>query len=106
MHGCDVDIDDGKTTFLHGIDKYSYDGANFLEFIEDQEIWNARDDAARKTKDKWDGVQVLREYTTAYLKTECVTWLTRFLNSENENGITGMYCRLFAQEFINLIETK
>lgn len=98
IHGCNVDIDHDKTTFLHGIDKYSYDGANFLAFNEYQEIWDARDDGARETKDRWDQVQVLREYTMAYLKKECVTWLTRFLKYQKENGTIGMYCRRFAQE--------
>ncbi|XP_029700821.1 H-2 class I histocompatibility antigen, alpha chain-like [Takifugu rubripes] len=87
MHGCDADIDHGEPTFLHGIDKYSYDGANFLAFNENQEIWDARDDAARETKTRWDKVQVLREYTMAYLQKECVTWLTRFLKYQNENEI-------------------
>lgn len=99
MHGCDVDIQDNKATFFRGIDMYSYDGANFLSFNEEQEIWDARDDAARLTKSRWDLVQVLREYTMTYLQKECVTWLTRFLDSQKKNGITGMYCcRLFAQE--------
>lgn len=106
MHGCDVDIHQNKTTFLHGIDMYSYNGANFLAFNEHQQIWDARDDAARKTKDKWDQVQILREYTMAYLKNECVNWLTKFLSYEKKNEIIGMYCRLFAQEFIILIEAK
>eukprot|EP00066_Takifugu_rubripes_P009905 XP_003977294.2 PREDICTED: H-2 class I histocompatibility antigen, alpha chain-like [Takifugu rubripes] len=87
MHGCDADIDHGEPTFLHGIEKYSYDGANFLAFNENQEIWDARDDAARETKTRWDKVQVLREYTMAYLQKECVTWLTRFLKYQNENEV-------------------
>eukprot|EP00066_Takifugu_rubripes_P030686 XP_011619952.1 PREDICTED: H-2 class I histocompatibility antigen, alpha chain-like [Takifugu rubripes] len=87
MHGCDADIDHGEPRFLHGIDKYSYDGANFLAFNENQEIWDARDDAARETKTRWDKVQVLREYTMAYLQKECVTWLKRFLDYQNKNEI-------------------
>uniref|UniRef100_H2SAD4 Ig-like domain-containing protein n=1 Tax=Takifugu rubripes TaxID=31033 RepID=H2SAD4_TAKRU len=90
MHGCDADIDHGEPRFLHGIDKYSYDGANFLAFNENQEIWDARDDAARETKTRWDKVQVLREYTMAYLQKECVTWLKRFLDYQNKNEIPGI----------------
>lgn len=96
MHGCDVDIDHDIPTFLHGIDKYSYDGVDFLAFNESQEIWDASNDAARETKTRWD--QVLREYTMTYLQKDCVTWLTRFLDYQNKNEIPGMYCRLFAQE--------
>lgn len=98
MHGCDVDIHHDEMTFLQGIDMYSYDGANFLSFDENKEIWDARDDAARETKSRWDKVQVLREYTMAYLQKECVTWLTRFLNYQKKNGTTGMCCRLLSQE--------
>lgn len=98
MHGCDIDIQQDHTTFLRGIDMYSYDGANFLAFNENQEMWDAPADAARETKSRWDQVPVLREYTMAYLKKECVNWLTKFLNYQKESGITGMYCcRLFGQ---------
>lgn len=98
MHGCTVDIDHGKTTFHDGLDKYSYDGTNFLAFNEKQENWDARDDGARVTKESWDKVQVLREYTITYLQQECVTWLTRFLKYQKENGTLGMYSRRFAPE--------
>lgn len=91
MHGCDVDIHQNKATFHHGIDMYSYDGVNFLAFNENKENWDAPTDAAIETKIKWDRVPVLKEYTKAYLKKECVTWLMTFLKYQKENGTTGMY---------------
>lgn len=91
IHGCDVDIHQNEATFRHGIDMYSYDGANFLAFNENKENWDAPTDAAIETKTKWDKVHVLKEYTKAYLKKECVNWMMKFLKYQKENGTTGMY---------------
>lgn len=70
---------------------YSYDGANFLSFDEDNENWVATNEAARQTKVKWDDLQVLKEYTKVYLKKECVNWLTTFLKNQKENEALGTY---------------
>lgn len=70
---------------------YSYDGANFLSFDEDNEYWVAPSEAARQTKEKWDHLQVLKEYTKVYLKKECVNWLKKFLQYEKENEVPGTY---------------
>lgn len=73
------------------MDMYSYDSANFLSFDEVNENWVAPSEAARPTKVKWDHLQVLKEYTTSYLKKECVTWLTKFLNNQRETATLGTY---------------
>lgn len=91
IHGCDIDTSASEAKFLHGIDMYSYDGANFLSFDEANENWVAPSEAARETKEKWDHLQVLKEYTKVYLKKECVTWLTKFLKYQKEKGTPGTY---------------
>lgn len=77
--------------FLHGIDMYSYDGANFLSFDETNENWVAPNDVAIQTKAKWDSLQVLKEYTKSYLKKECVKWLETFLGYQKNAGAVGRY---------------
>lgn len=91
IHGCEVDTSASEVKFLHGIDMYSYDGANFLSFDEANENWVAPNDAARQTKAKWDDIQVLKEYTKSYLKNECVRWLERFLEYQKKGGAAGTY---------------
>lgn len=93
IHGCDIDTREttSEPKFLHGIDMYSYDGANFLSFDETNENWVAPSEAALQTKRKWDDLQVLKEYTKIYLKKECVNWLTTFLKYQKENGSFGTY---------------
>lgn len=70
---------------------YSYDDTNFLSFDEAHENWVAPSEAARQTKAKWDDLQVLKEYTKVYLKKECVSWLTKFLQYQKEDGAPGTY---------------
>ncbi|KAM9418946.1 major histocompatibility complex class I-related gene protein-like [Salvelinus alpinus] len=41
--------------------------------------WVAPVDQALPTKKKWDGVQILNQYTKGYLEKECVDWLSKFM---------------------------
>ncbi|CAB1320958.1 unnamed protein product, partial [Coregonus sp. 'balchen'] len=72
-HGCEIDQQpDGTLTFIKGIDQYSYDGDDFLAFDDATMQWVAPVDQALPTKRKWDGVQILNQYTKGYLEKECV----------------------------------
>ncbi|XP_067369647.1 H-2 class I histocompatibility antigen, Q10 alpha chain-like isoform X2 [Channa argus] len=80
MHGCKGEMQpDGKFKFVDGMDMYSYDGQDFLSFDDKDLVWVAPNQAAFETKRKWDGVQVLKEYTKGYLENECMNWLTSFM---------------------------
>ncbi|XP_067369245.1 BOLA class I histocompatibility antigen, alpha chain BL3-7-like isoform X1 [Channa argus] len=81
MVGCKGEMQpDGKLTFIDGMHMYSYDGQDFLSFDHKDLVWVAPNAAAVQTKRKWDGVQVLKEYTKGYLENECMTWLTSFMD--------------------------
>ncbi|XP_044190654.1 BOLA class I histocompatibility antigen, alpha chain BL3-6-like isoform X3 [Thunnus albacares] len=80
MHGCEGEKrPDGSLTFSRGVDMYNYDGRDFLSFDDTNAVWVASTDIAVPTKRKWDGVQVLKEYTKGYLENECIDWLTKFM---------------------------
>lgn len=75
-------VENGLTVpaqFKRGMDMYSYDGEDFLSFNDADSNWIAPVPEAELTKRKWDGVQVLKEYTKSYLEKECVDWLTKFV---------------------------
>ncbi|XP_026202973.1 uncharacterized protein LOC113153519 isoform X2 [Anabas testudineus] len=79
MHGCEGETQPNDTLkFKSGMDKYSYDGDDFLSFDDANSVWVAPITAAVLTKTKWDGVQVLKEYTKGYLENECMDWLNKF----------------------------
>ncbi|XP_045913876.1 H-2 class I histocompatibility antigen, Q10 alpha chain-like [Micropterus dolomieu] len=81
MHGCEGDTQpDGTIRFHRGIDMYAYDGNDFLSFDDANQVWVASIDVAVPTKMKWDGVQVLKEYTKGYLEYECMEWLKKFVD--------------------------
>uniref|UniRef100_A0A668U7K0 Ig-like domain-containing protein n=1 Tax=Oreochromis aureus TaxID=47969 RepID=A0A668U7K0_OREAU len=71
MHGCEGETQpDGTLRFVRGMDKYAYDGGDFLSFDDRNGVWVAQSPEALPTKRKWDGVQVLKEYTKGYLENE------------------------------------
>ncbi|XP_062385626.1 H-2 class I histocompatibility antigen, Q10 alpha chain-like isoform X2 [Sardina pilchardus] len=78
-HGCEVDkMADGSFRFVRGVDAYSYDGNDFLSFDDASMQWVAPVPEAVPTKQKWDGVPILNQYTKGYLEKECVDWLEKF----------------------------
>ncbi|KAL0962336.1 hypothetical protein UPYG_G00338780 [Umbra pygmaea] len=84
-HGCEIDQQsDGTLKFIKGTDQYSYDGDDFLAFDDDTMQWVAPCEQALPTKRKWDGVQILNQYTKGYLEKECVDWLTKFIKYGEE----------------------
>ncbi|XP_006809299.1 class I histocompatibility antigen, F10 alpha chain-like isoform X2 [Neolamprologus brichardi] len=85
MHGCEAETNpDGKLRFVRGMDMYNYDGNDFLSFDDKNGVWVAPIPEAQPTKRKWDGVQVLKEYTKGYLENECIDWLSKFVNYEDK----------------------
>ncbi|KAM6903751.1 H-2 class I histocompatibility antigen, L-D alpha chain-like [Lycodopsis pacificus] len=83
-HGCEGDMQpDGTIKFINGVDMYSYDGNDFLSFDYAHGVWVAPAVAAQQTKRKWDGVQVLKEYTKGYLENECMGWMQKFVKYQN-----------------------
>ncbi|XP_061752650.1 major histocompatibility complex class I-related gene protein-like isoform X2 [Nerophis ophidion] len=85
LHGCHGDLrPDGSVEFRRGVDRFSYDGRNFLSFDYERAVWVAASDAALETKRKWDEVHLLKDYTRAYLNNECVTWMTHFLKYQRD----------------------
>lgn len=80
MHGCEGETNsDGTLSFVRGMDMYNYDGNDFLSFDDKNGVWVAPIPEAQLTKRKWDGVQVLKEYTKGYLENECIDWLSKFV---------------------------
>ena len=79
MHGCEGEMqEDGTMKFYRGMDRYNYDGADFLSFDDAHSVWVAPIQAAEETKRKWDEVPVLKDYTKGYLENECMQWLNKF----------------------------
>ncbi|XP_064839775.1 H-2 class I histocompatibility antigen, Q10 alpha chain-like isoform X6 [Oncorhynchus masou masou] len=84
-HGCEIDQQsDGTLKFIKGTDQYSYDGDDFLAFDDATMQWVAPVVQAQPTKRKWDGVQILNQYTKGYLEKECVDWLSKFMKYEDK----------------------
>lgn len=67
------------------MDRYSWDGKDFLSFDDSNDVWVAPVDAAKETKRKWDDVTVLKEYTKGYLEKECLGFLNDFVTFEQED---------------------
>ncbi|XP_059206094.1 class I histocompatibility antigen, F10 alpha chain-like [Centropristis striata] len=85
MHGCEAESEPGgDINFVRGMDRYSYDGDDFLSFDDTHLVWADWTEAAVPTKKKWDDVQVLIEYAKGYLEKECMDWLRSFLYYEKQ----------------------
>lgn len=86
MHGCKGDKQQGSKIMLGEVmDMYGWDGEDFLSFDDSNNVWVAPVNAARPTKEKWDGVTVLKEYTKGYLEKECLGFLNDFVTFEQED---------------------
>ncbi|XP_076735130.1 class I histocompatibility antigen, F10 alpha chain isoform X2 [Maylandia zebra] len=83
--GCEAEANpDGTLRFVRGVHMYAYDGNNFLSFDDKNGVWVAPIPEAEATKRKWDNVQVLKEYTKGYLENECIDWLSKFVNYDQQ----------------------
>ncbi|XP_037650232.1 H-2 class I histocompatibility antigen, Q10 alpha chain-like isoform X4 [Sebastes umbrosus] len=96
MRGCEGDTQsDGTMKFHRGIDRYGYDGNDFLYFDDANSVWVAPIDAALQTKREWDDVHVLKEYTKGYLENECIDWLGKFMKYEAEQARSASPPKVF-----------
>nr|UQW61350.1 MHC class I antigen [Sebastes schlegelii] len=87
MRGCEGDRQpDGTLKFHRGIDRYGYDGNDFLYFDDANSVWVAAIDAALQTKRERDDDKTLKEYTKRYLEYECIDWLGKFITYEAEQA--------------------
>uniref|UniRef100_A0A8C7X428 MHC class I-like antigen recognition-like domain-containing protein n=1 Tax=Oryzias sinensis TaxID=183150 RepID=A0A8C7X428_9TELE len=85
MHGCVAKEDDnGNIQFVRGMDRYNYDGDDFLAFDDEHQVWVATAESAFPTKRKWDDVTALKDYTKGYLEKECMEWMRTFLKYSTE----------------------
>ncbi|XP_062385630.1 class I histocompatibility antigen, F10 alpha chain-like isoform X2 [Sardina pilchardus] len=99
-HGCEIDRSaDGAVKFVRGVDAYSYDGNDFLSFDDASMQWVAPVTEAVPTKQKWDGVPILNQYTKGYLEKECVEKFREYGDKELKHQTTASppKVRLFAK---------
>ncbi|XP_075900375.1 major histocompatibility complex class I-related protein 1-like isoform X2 [Nelusetta ayraudi] len=90
LHGCEGEMHPGsKMTLAQVMDRYSWDGQDFLSFDDATDVWVASSNVAQPTKAKWDGVRVLKEYTKGYLEKECLDFLEEFVNCEQDNRVSA-----------------
>ncbi|XP_026095625.1 H-2 class I histocompatibility antigen, Q10 alpha chain-like [Carassius auratus] len=83
-HGCEVEKQGDEVKFSKGSSEYAYDGEDFMSFDVEASQWVTSVDAALPTKRKWDNVPILNQYTKGYLEKECVDWLNKFRDYEDE----------------------
>lgn len=67
------------------MDKYSWDGEDFLSYDDATDVWVAPNTIAVPTKQKWDEVRVLKEYTKGYLEKECLGFLEEFVKAAEDD---------------------
>lgn len=72
-------------TLAQVMDRYSWDGMDFLSFDDQSNVWVASSHVAEPTKRKWDEVVVLKEYTKGYLEKECLTFLDEFVKCQQDD---------------------
>nr|QER90659.1 MHC class I alpha antigen [Acipenser dabryanus] len=80
MYGCELDDDGTKRGFF----QFGYDGKDFLSFDKDTLTWTAPVQPAVITKHKWDANRALCQGDKAYLETECIEWLQKYVQYGRE----------------------
>ncbi|KAK6470089.1 H-2 class I histocompatibility antigen, partial [Huso huso] len=80
MYGCELDDDGTK----RGFDQEGYDGKDFLIFDKDTLTWTAPVQQAVITKHKWDANRARNQGLKAYLETECIEWLQKYVQYGRE----------------------
>ena len=78
--------------FHRSMDRYNYDGTDFLSFDNFHSVWVAPIQAAEETKRKWDHDTDLNNKTKGYLENDCMRWLNKFWSYEKKRLQTaGVY---------------
>ncbi|CAI5654308.1 unnamed protein product [Oreochromis niloticus] len=98
-HGCygEKNPSEDDLRYVRGVDKYAYDGEDFMYFDHVTLQWIAAVEAAKPAATKWNDVTVLMEYTKGYLGNECVDWLTMYVRARVDTvNIPDVY--LFTRE--------
>ncbi|KAK1155035.1 hypothetical protein AOXY_G27362 [Acipenser oxyrinchus oxyrinchus] len=80
MYGCELDDDGTK----RGFRQEGYDGKDFLSFDKDTLTWTAPVQQAVITKHKWDANRARNQGLKAYLETECIEWLQKYVQYGRE----------------------
>ncbi|KAK6470091.1 H-2 class I histocompatibility antigen, partial [Huso huso] len=80
MYGCELDDDRTKRGFF----QYGFDGKDFISFDKDSLTWTAPVQQAVITKHKWDADRAWGQQTKAYLETECIEWLQKYIQYGRE----------------------
>lgn len=107
LHGCEGDLHPGsKMKLAQVMDKYSWDGQDFLSFDDASDVWVASSNVAQPTKTKWDDVRVLKEYTKGYLEKECLGFLEEFVNCEQENCVSAASHEVYTYKRKAKVETN
>ncbi|XP_058864973.1 H-2 class I histocompatibility antigen, Q9 alpha chain-like [Acipenser ruthenus] len=80
MYGCELDEDGTKRGFV----QEGYDGEDYLIFDKDTLTWTAANQRGFTTKVKWDPDTAGNQQWKAYLETECIEWLQKYVQYGRE----------------------
>nr|CRL09015.1 MHC class I protein [Macaca nemestrina] len=80
VFGCDLGPD-GR--LLRGHYQSAYDGKDYIALNEDLRSWTSADVAAQNTQRKWEAARYAEQFR-AYLESECVESLRRYLENGKE----------------------
>ncbi|XP_037007285.2 patr class I histocompatibility antigen, A-126 alpha chain-like isoform X2 [Artibeus jamaicensis] len=80
-YGCEMGSDG---SFLRGYDQFAYDGADYIALNDDLSSWTAANVWAQISLSKYEDVDEA-EVQSNYLKSECIKWLSRYLEKGKES---------------------
>ena len=80
LSGCDVGPD-GR--IVRGYEHFAYDGVDYITLTEDMRSWSAAGPVAQIIRRKWEMEGTAEQYR-AYLETDCVDWLRKYLEKGKE----------------------
>lgn len=92
----------GRTAALS--EHFAYDGADYITLNEDMRSWSAAGTVAQIIRRKWEMEGTAERYR-AYLETDCVDWLRKYLEKGKEtllraDGDGGSYTQTAREDRI------
>ncbi|KAB0365108.1 hypothetical protein FD754_009264 [Muntiacus muntjak] len=78
---------DGR--LVRGYEHFAYDGEDYITLNEDMRSWSAAGTVADVIRRKWEAEGAAEQYR-AYLETECVDWLRKYLEKGKETGLRAV----------------